>query len=86
MTKVRDLTRPNGEEKKLKPIEFVKEYRDKNSDGNCWNLNPTQKTIFWKNIELIARGFDGDLDLMFAFDSNRSYGYLYLGYFNDGYV
>ena len=79
MTKVRDLTSPiEGEEKKLKPIEFVLK-----CTFNSWsaaNIKPSQ----WLNIELIARKLNNDLDLMFAYDSYRSSGVLYLGHFNDG--
>jgi hypothetical protein len=84
MTKVRDLTRPiEGEEKKLKPIEFVMEcpqtkWRDCDS-----SLEPQD----WEKIELIAEDYHNNLDLMFAFDdSDRAGGILYLGHFNDGVV
>jgi hypothetical protein len=41
----------------------------------------------FKNIELICLNYrNGDLDLMFGYDDNRSEGYLYLGHFNDGIV
>jgi hypothetical protein len=82
MTKVRDLTRPiEGEEKKLKPIEFVMECKK-----DEWHINPECEPSEWENIELISREFNNDLDLMFAYDDYRSSGVLYLGHFNDGIV
>lgn len=44
----------------------------------------------WKSVELISENYDqsqsGKLDLMFAYDDDRSMGCLYLGRFNDGIV
>jgi hypothetical protein len=83
MTKVRDLTRQNeGEEKRLKPIEFVKEsVRDEWSKFEN-DLSPKD----WDNIELVAQSYCDNLDLMIAFDDIRGEGVLYLGHFNDGVV
>lgn len=40
----------------------------------------------YKNIELICVNYSSYRDLMFAYDDDRSEGYLYLGHFNDGIV
>jgi hypothetical protein len=45
----------------------------------------------WDNIELICREYTTysnkpGKDLMFAYDSNRTAGVMYLGYFNEGIV
>ena len=83
MTKVRDLTRQNkGEEKRLKPIEFVKECITDRWEKfeNGIGISPK----YWNNIELIAMSYCDNLDLMIAFDDIRGEGVLYLGHFNDG--
>jgi hypothetical protein len=83
MTKVRDLTSQEGEEKKLKPIEFVMEC-PRNEWSDC---DSSLKPEDWENIELIAKDYYNNLDLMFAFDDEyRGEGILYLGHFNDGVV
>jgi hypothetical protein len=70
------------EKKDLKPIQFVKYM---NSELKI-NSDPS-KSKLWKNIELICRNYSSEgLDLMFAYDYNRSGGVLYLGHFNDGIV
>ena len=39
------------------------------------------------NIELVSKKAGGfGLDIMFAYNQNRNYGYLYLGHWNDGVV
>jgi len=38
----------------------------------------------YQNVELVARNWRGDMDLMFAFDDSRRGGILYLGYWNEG--
>jgi len=40
----------------------------------------------YDNIELIALNYALKLDLMFAYNTNRNGGVLYLGKFNDGVV
>lgn len=83
MTKVIVLGGNNKETKK-KPIEFIKILR---CDGT---LEPSAfSPNYFSFIELIVRGYNScDLDLMFAYDSekDRESGLLYLGHFNDGVV
>ena len=83
MTIVRDLTSQNeGKEKRLKPIEFVKQsVRDRWSNFEN-GISPKD----WNNIELVAKSYCDNLDLMIAFDDIRGEGVLYLGHFNDGVV
>ena len=80
MTKVIILGQEPKEEKKLKPIEFVKAIPD---TGKL--QNPNYKPSEFENIELICKNYyHEDFDLMFAYDLERSRGCLYLGHFNDG--
>ena len=71
-----------GEDKpsSTKCIEFIKACQD-----GVW-VTPITQPCEWANIELIARNFVGIFDLMFAYDTNRRAGVLYLGHFNDGIV
>jgi len=85
MTKVRDLTRQiEGEEKKLKPIEF------------CFILN-SDEVVFEKSkrlpnsfdyIDRIQESKDNyfKMDLFTAYDKGDKAKLLYLGHFNDGVV
>jgi hypothetical protein len=81
MTKVRDLTRPiEGEEKKLKPIEFVKFITDKGE----W-YQPDYEPKKWDFIDLICRNWRNTrLDLMLAQDAEKCASVIVLGHFNDG--
>jgi len=80
-TKVTILGEANTEQKKLKPIEFVKTL-----NGNHSFIDATFSPSKWDNIELIQRKFY-DFDLMFAYSiDGRDNGLLYLGHFNDGVV
>jgi hypothetical protein len=82
MTKVRDLTRQECEEKKLKPIEFVKTC----TESEDWDKSVTLPKC-WNNIDLICKNWrNSNLDLMRAYDEGKNNGALYLGHFNDGVV
>ena len=68
--------------KDLKPIGFVYFFSFYNGAEKT-DIKPKS----YENIELICKDFAGfGFDLMFAFDEDRSYGFLYLGHFNDGIV
>lgn len=69
----------------LKPIEFLRQCI--RQDWTNTNRHPSE----YDTIELIAKGFDygsptKGLDLMFAHNSDREDGVLFLGHFNDGIV
>lgn len=85
MTKVIILRQEPKEEKKLKPIEFVKFLsgrliiEDQPIDGDTASS--------WENVELICKSYTTKYDLMFVYDDDdRDSGILYLGHFNDGVV
>ena len=80
MTKVVILGQIPEEEKPKKKIEFVKYL-----DNNLNICSASKEVDHWENIELIAKNYN-EYDLMFAYNSDRNYGTLYLGYFNDGVV
>lgn len=83
MTKVIILGQEPKEEKKLKPIEFVKFLSRKLSLED----QPTYGAKDWDNVELICKRYTTKYDLMFVYDDNdRENGILYLGHFNDGVV
>jgi L-amino acid N-acyltransferase YncA len=68
--------------KDLKPIGFVYIFSFQHGAKET-EIKPKS----YENIELICKDFAGfGFDLMFAFDEDRSYGFLYLGHFNDGIV
>jgi hypothetical protein len=68
------------EVKPLKPIEFVEVVnRDKNEKAVACPRD-------YQNIELICSNYSDNVDVMLAYDDNRNYGCLYIGYFNDGIV
>lgn len=70
-----------GVKKKGKPIEFDKFLC---IDTFLSARTPPSK---YDNIELISKGYNNqNQDLIFAYDSDRSYGVLYLGHWNDGFV
>lgn len=83
-TKVIILGEQAEQKKQLKKIEFVK----------CMSkdyiiCNALYEATNWVNIELICKNYGGhkeDMDLMFAYDEDRSKGTLYMGHFNDGVV
>lgn len=81
MTKVIILGQEPKEEKKLKPIEFVKSLT---SMLNIQNSFSSPKG--YNHVELISRKYNSEYDLMFAYDEDRNKGNLYLGHFNDGVV
>ena len=86
MTKIIILGENIGDQKPTKPIEFCF-YLDA-----CMGIVSTEgdsgKPDKWGNIELISEDYDGEHDLMFAWDEcdGRSEGTLYIGHFNDGVV
>ncbi|MCA6445456.1 MAG: hypothetical protein IM600_18660 [Bacteroidetes bacterium] len=67
------------EEKKLKPIEFVVFF-----DGFKTLTNVSESPRNFTNIELFCREYEGGLDIMLAYDDDRSRGRVYLGHYNDG--
>jgi|LakMenEpi03Aug12_release.lakeMendotaPanAssembly.Ray.scaffolds.fasta_scaffold02274_20 hypothetical protein len=70
------------EEKKLKPIEFIKFLSSDVSLGD--DPSPPQT---WKHVDLIVKDYTTDgLDIMLAYDDDKykHYGALYLGHYNDG--
>lgn len=69
---------------KKKPIEFVKWVNT--TIDRCEIDDSTALSKSFENIELISKGRDGEYDIMWAYDSNRAFGCLYLGHFNDGIV
>lgn len=71
----------NNSNNDKEPIEFVKHLNSRHN----W-LNECRYPIEWNNIELITKSYQEGMDLMFAYDTNRPTGYLYLGYWNDGVV
>jgi len=68
------------QEKKGKPIEFIK------AMGIEGYADSSTNPCVYKNIELVAKKYSCNLDLMFAYGSCRSSGMCYLGHWNDGYV
>ena len=80
MTKVIILGEPTPEQPK-KPIE-LKLSLTVNRTIIESNINPK----LYKNIELISSKYDYVHDLMYAYDTDRNDGCLYLGHFNDGVV
>jgi hypothetical protein len=79
-TKCIVLGQPESE-KKGKPIEFVK--------FMCMSTFVSSNTppSKYDNIELICKGYNNqNQDLIYAYDSDRNDGILYLGHWNDGYV
>ena len=78
MTKIIDLTK---EAKELKPIEFII-YISPDGSHDIAVDKPSE----YKFIELNCRKYGGLYDLMFAFNTDKSSGSIYLGHFNDGIV
>jgi len=83
MTEVTILGQGEPQKKELKPIEFVYYLSD-----TLPYLRPSEsKPSSYKNIELICMNYGGSRnDLMYAYDTDRNQGSLYLGHFNDGVV
>lgn len=74
--------------RKLQKIKFIKVL---NGDGEIERAPLFQQPDGWSNIELVCRKYTTGkertrMDLMFAYDNNRTAGCMYLGYFNDGVV
>ncbi len=66
--------------KPLKPIEFVEVFnRGKNEKASACPSD-------YLNIELVCNNYDNNMSILYAYNDNRNYGCLYLGYFNDGIV
>lgn len=84
MTKVIILGEP-AEKKEGKNIEFVQSLQSTKNWRECKDVANE-----WKNVELICKNYNQSstdpYDLMFAYDSIREEGALYLGHFNDGIV
>ena len=75
-----------GEENKvLKPIQILQ--RQPKYDTVRW-INTSSFDETPQRIELIAKQYQGDLDLIFAvpISKQRSQGTLYLGHWNDGFL
>ena len=84
MTKVTIIGSEPKEQKKLKPIEFVRCDEGLKRKGR---VKPEFKPKDFDNIELISESNSLEhYDIMFAFDDNRSGGFIYYGHFNDGVV
>jgi hypothetical protein len=83
MTKVTILGQSEPEQKELKPIEFLYYL----SGALPYSCPSESKPGSYKNIELICMNYGGSRnDLMYAYDTDRNQGSLYLGQFNDGVV
>lgn len=81
MTTIVKILGQEPQEKQKKKIEFVSLLTIGKTFSSV-KSNPDD----YKNIELICQGYCGKFDIMFAYDNDRSMGYLYLGHFNDGIV
>ena len=84
MTKCIDLQNPG---KKLMPIEFIKRLKKSTGESCKAESFPNE----YENIELISRSFILDvvgekLDIMFAYDVDRTNGNIYFGHWNDGVI
>lgn len=73
-----------GEKRTLKGIEF-NSYLSIDKDGDAKIEGTFIYPEKWQNIEFISR-YNEKVDLMFAYDTNRDDGILYLGQWNDGVV
>ena len=72
--------------KDKKPIEFKYFLQSGTQVTLITKNNPYPKEYTY--IDLISKQYDGEYDLMFAYNSpyTRSNGILYIGYWNDGVV
>lgn len=67
-------------EVKKKPIEFVN-----GLSADMEPFNAGTKPSDYRNVELICKSYGtGELDAMFAYDTNRAHGLLFFGKWNDG--
>ena len=73
-----------SELKNLKPIEFKAHMNHNFEVKRGDNYDPSRS----KYLELICKSYNGNSDLMFAYNdpNKRSEGLLYVGYWNDGVV
>ena len=73
-----------SELKNLKPIEFKAHMRHNFELNNDTDYRPSKA----KYIELICKRYNGNYDLMFAYQdpNKRNEGLLCVGYWNDGVV
>lgn len=84
-TKVTIIGQEPTQERKLKPIEFVKHVSITKSELGVNDYETEPKD--WLNIELVSKSNNKKYyDIMFAYDDDRSDGTIYLGYFNDGVI
>ena len=86
-TKCIVLGKNNPIEQVKKPIEFLvfvdtSEVMTKTKRCKVAKIKPNE----FFNIELVNKAGCVGLDIMFAYNQNRNYGYLYLGHWNDGVV
>lgn len=81
MTKVTIIGQEPKEEKKLKPIEFLKCVGENETDSVLCEPNE------FKYIELVSTKYLGCYDMLYARNTEeRTAGVYYLGHFNDGIV
>ncbi len=81
MTKVTVI----GEVTKPTKIEFLY-LINVEADGTPTIAQPSAPPGSFEYLELVCRGYNNGLDLMFAHDGDRTKGCAYLGHFNDGIV
>lgn len=85
MTKV-SILHEEFESPRLNPIEFVYTWNEQMTK----RMLPLCKPQEYQNVVLIAKDFvfcgDNNYDLIFAYDTVKSSGSLYLGRWNDGVV
>lgn len=84
MTKVIILGQEPKELTGNRKIEFVK-WID-SYVGGLEKCISAQTPNCYDNIELIRFGTNGRYDIMFAYNTERSKGVLFLGHFNDGII
>ena len=81
MTKVSVFGQDSEEEKKKKPIEFVKAFFYKKF------VDAKAKPSEYEYVVLLEKNYYGiNLSLIWAYDNNPNNGTLYLGHWNDGVV
>ena len=73
------------QEKKGKPIEFVRRLIDSIDESRVEDTDDTPDN--YENIELVSKSNSRhNYDLIFAYNDNRSLGIIFLGHWNDGFV
>jgi len=82
MTKTSIFGQSEVKQEEKKPIEFIEHLTKADLKFRKSKDNPKN----WKNITLLQKSYNNDLDLMWAFDESPNQGYLYLGHWNDGIV